>query len=210
MRSRSRPYSERPQTRTPETPSKYICAGRPGHVRLVRRLPGRLLAFFAGSQQRAGSRDIRPWSVTLGGATLAAMTEEANVGMTPVSALAGAAARIAPETNLLDVARALMDADIGLLVLSGEGEDVRGVVSERDVVRALATGRDPAVTPVADIATTELVWCDSASTVAEVAEEMMERYIRHVLVEEDGHLVGVISARDLLGAYASADLQMDE
>jgi CBS domain-containing protein len=41
--------------------------------------------------------------------------------------------------------------------------------------------------------------------VAEVATEMMTAYVRHVLVEEDGRLVGVISVRDLLGVYASGD-----
>jgi CBS domain-containing protein len=39
----------------------------------------------------------------------------------------------------------------------------------------------------------------------EVATQMMERYVRHVLVEEDGRLIGIVSARDLLGAYALSD-----
>lgn len=51
----------------------------------------------------------------------------------------------------------------------------------------------------------ELVWCDASATIAEVATEMMEHDVRHVLVEDDGRLVGVVPARDLLGAYASAD-----
>ena len=51
----------------------------------------------------------------------------------------------------------------------------------------------------------QLVWCDAESTVAAVAEEMMEHYVRHVLVEEDGRLLGMVSARDLLGAYAAAE-----
>jgi CBS domain-containing protein len=38
-----------------------------------------------------------------------------------------------------------------------------------------------------------------------VATEMMEHWARHALVEEDGRLVGIVSARDLLGAYAAAD-----
>ena len=50
------------------------------------------------------------------------------------------------------------------------------------------------------------MWCDGEAPVAEVAEQMMEHYVRHVLVEEDGRLVGVVSARDLLGAYAGADM----
>jgi CBS domain-containing protein len=87
---------------------------------------------------------------------------------------------------------------------------VRGVVSERDVVRAIAAGSDPAMTSALEIGWTELSWCEATATVAEVAEEMMERYIRHVLVKNDGRLVGVVSARDLLGAYAAADTFADE
>ena len=49
------------------------------------------------------------------------------------------------------------------------------------------------------------MWCDINADVANVAEEMMECYVRHVLVEDDGHLVGIVSARHLLGAYASGE-----
>jgi CBS domain-containing protein len=48
-----------------------------------------------------------------------------------------------------------------------------------------------------------LVWCDAEATVEEVAVQMMEHYIRHVLVERDGALVGIVSARDLLGVYSA-------
>jgi CBS domain-containing protein len=106
----------------------------------------------------------------------------------------------APETSLAAVARELIDDQIGLVVL-GTVERVQGVVSERDVARAVAEGRDPASAAI-DIASTKLVWCDSTATVREVAEQMMEQYVRHVLLEDGGRLVGIVSARDLLGAYA--------
>jgi CBS domain-containing protein len=134
-----------------------------------------------------------------------------NVGSMPVSVLAADdTIRIAAEASLLEIARALVDADVGIVLLGDDSQPVRGVVSERDVVRALAAGCDLATTLGRDVANTELAWCDFAATVAQVAEEMMERYVRHVLVEKDGRLVGVVSARDLLGAYAAADPSTDE
>jgi CBS domain-containing protein len=134
-----------------------------------------------------------------------------NVGSMPVSALAADdTIRIAAEASLLEIARALVEADVGIVVLGGDDQPVGGVVSERDVVRALAGGRDLATTMGRDVANTDLSWCDTTATVAHVAEEMMERYVRHVLIEEDGRLVGVVSARDLLGAYACADPSTDE
>jgi CBS domain-containing protein len=60
-------------------------------------------------------------------------------------------------------------------------------------VRALADRRPPSSTPASDIAQRRLVWCDAHATVADLAEEMMEHEVRHVLVEDGGRLVGVVS-----------------
>jgi CBS domain-containing protein len=109
---------------------------------------------------------------------------------------------VAPEANLLEVADALTRNGIGALAI-GDGDRPVGIVSERDVVHALAGGRSIEATRAADIANTTLVWCDASASTREVASEMMERYVRHVLVESDGRLVGIVSARDLLGFYAS-------
>jgi CBS domain-containing protein len=131
-----------------------------------------------------------------------------NVGALPVSTLAAdVVARVAEDANLWEIAEALVEADVGALaVVVDDEEDVQGVVSERDLVRALATRQDPSSTTARAIAHTRLVWCDADSTVAEVAEQMMERYVRHVLVEHDGRVAGIVSARDLLGAYAAAEV----
>jgi CBS domain-containing protein len=134
---------------------------------------------------------------------LLAMTERIEAALLPVSILAtDTVARVEPGASLGEVARAMTDADVGLLVV-GRGDDVLGVVSERDIVRAVAAGDDLSATTAMDIAHTDLAWCDPSATVAEVATEMMERYVRHVLVEDGGRLVGIVSARDLLGAYAA-------
>jgi CBS domain-containing protein len=113
--------------------------------------------------------------------------------------------RVDPSDSLASVASALAAADVGLAVV-GMGTNVEGVISERDVVRAVAARRDVHTTTAAELAHHGLLWCDSNSDVADVAEEMMEHYVRHVLVGRDGALVGVVSARDLLGAYLSAEV----
>jgi CBS domain-containing protein len=106
---------------------------------------------------------------------------------------------IDPSSTLSSAARELAEDQIGLVVLGSLGEVV-AVLSERDVVRAVATGADPEEMPAMDAASTHIVWCDADATVAEVVELMMECYVRHVLLEEEGRLVGIVSARDLLGA----------
>ena len=137
------------------------------------------------------------------------MSEPSIAGTLSVSALvADTVARIGPEATLLEVADALAAGDVGVLVV-GEDDKPQGVVSERDLVTAIAGRRPLDATTALDVASTELVWCDATATVAEVAEEMAEHYVRHVLVEEDGRLVGIVSARDLLGVYAAADMELE-
>jgi len=106
-----------------------------------------------------------------------------------------------PQASLLAAADELAGDQVGLVVLGTPG-DVEAVLSERDVVRAIAEGLDPLTTPAMAVASRRLVWCDADATVNEVVDLMMERYVRHVLLEEQGRLVGIVSARDLLGAYA--------
>jgi len=133
------------------------------------------------------------------------MSEETEAGLTPISfVVTDTVVRVAPTASVSEVAGVLTDASVGLVVV-GEADDIVGVVSERDIVTTIAEGRDPSSVTAIDIAHTDLAWCDVTATVAEVAEEMMERYVRHVLVEEGGRLVGIVSARDLLGVYAAAE-----
>lgn len=116
--------------------------------------------------------------------------------------------RVSPDARLSEVVEALVGANIGAVVV-GEKANVMGIISERDVVHALGAGGDLGAMAAMDVAHTNLIWCDVTATVAEVAAEMMERYVRHVLVEQDGRLVGIVSARDLLGVYAAADVEIE-
>ena len=100
-------------------------------------------------------------------------------------------------------AAALIDsASVGCIVI-GSADAVEGVVSERDIVRFVASGRDPAAVTVGELESKNLMWADPTATVGDVAEEMMESYVRHVLVGEDGRLQGIVSMRDVITAYLS-------
>ncbi|MFP5256904.1 MAG: cyclic nucleotide-binding/CBS domain-containing protein [Acidimicrobiia bacterium] len=131
------------------------------------------------------------------------MSERAAVAGLPVSTFsADAVAEVPPSATLLEVADALTAGEVGAVVVRQDSKVV-GVVSERDLVGALARRLPMDEVTAADVASTELVWADAAAPVGEVANEMLEHYVRHVLVEEDGELVGMVSARDLLGAYST-------
>ncbi|MDQ1423732.1 MAG: hypothetical protein QOD72_1230 [Acidimicrobiaceae bacterium] len=117
--------------------------------------------------------------------------------------MADSVSHIDPEATMLEVVDELDADEVGLLLV-GSADNVVGVVSERDLVRMLAARRDLTTTKAFDVASTSPVWCDVDATVHEVAELMMEHYVRHVLVGKDGKLVGIVSARDLLGAYTAS------
>ncbi|MDO8390692.1 MAG: CBS domain-containing protein [Actinomycetota bacterium] len=107
---------------------------------------------------------------------------------------------IAVTASVREAAAELSRASVGVLVI-GTADVVAGLVSERDVVRAVAEGRDPDGTLAIDVGTTTLIWIDAGNTIGDAAEEMMEDYVRHVLVRGDDGLVGILSMRDVLDAY---------
>lgn len=131
------------------------------------------------------------------------MTAFSSVGNLPISTVTGdPVARVATDASLADAARALVTENVGAIVV-GDDDSPRALVSERDVVRAVAAGMDLESVRAIEVASTKLVWCDADATIDEVATRMMDRYIRHILVERDGALLGIVSARDVLGVYCS-------
>lgn len=131
------------------------------------------------------------------------MSALSSPGSIPVSTITGdPVARVTADATIAEAAKAMASCDFGVAVV---GDDARpaALVSERDIVRAVATGLDPASVPAAAVASTALVWCDAETTVYQAAARMMNHYIRHLLVDRDGALAGIVSARDLLGVYST-------
>lgn len=134
------------------------------------------------------------------------MEDLTSIGDTPVSTLVGAEVlRTTPDANMFEVAGLLNRHDIGALVVDDTDAEVTAVITERDVIRSLAGMGDPSEIRVHQVASTDLVWCNADQPIAEVAAVMSGRFLRHMLVEEDGELVGIVSARDVLGAYSAAE-----
>ncbi|MFZ1882114.1 MAG: CBS domain-containing protein [Rhodoplanes sp.] len=96
-------------------------------------------------------------------------------------------------------ARALADHDIGALVVTGAEGGKVGIVSERDILRALrAEGAAVLARPVAEIMTCQITTCTPQDELVYVMERMIEGRLRHLPVIEDGQLVGMISIRDVV------------
>lgn len=100
------------------------------------------------------------------------------------------------KTRLRDVATTLGDLGIGI-VLVVDDDELIGVVSERDLVWAIANGAELDEIWAADIMTTDPVLVDPPTLVSEVAATMVASSTRHVLVKGSG-LPGVVSIRDVV------------
>jgi CBS domain-containing protein len=98
-----------------------------------------------------------------------------------------------------DLVAMLAEHRIGATVVSADGGTVDGIVSERDVVRALAA-RGAAVLSerVADIMTAEVQTCKPDASVNDLMRTMTEGRFRHVPVVVEGRLSGIVSIGDVV------------
>jgi len=106
---------------------------------------------------------------------------------------------VPPEADVTELLSVLAEHKIGAVIVSRDGAQVDGIVSERDIVRALAA-RGAAVLsePVSTIQTTDVRSVTRSAALDEVERLMTERRFRHVPVIEDGALRGVVSIGDVV------------
>lgn len=112
---------------------------------------------------------------------------------------------VAPDCDVTGLLTVLAEHGIGAAVVSADGKTVEGIVSERDIVRALAE-RGAAVLrePVQRICTVEVHTVGPDTAVDELLQIMTERRIRHVPVVADGVLRGLVSIGDVVKRQMSA------
>jgi CBS domain-containing protein len=108
-------------------------------------------------------------------------------------------ATIRPDATIAEAVDMLHEERIGAIVVSEDGEGVDGILSERDIVIALADHRaDLLSRNVNEIMTRKVVTCEPGDTVSDLMAEMTNRRIRHFPVVADGRLCGIVSIGDLV------------
>jgi CBS domain-containing protein len=104
-----------------------------------------------------------------------------------------------PSTTLLEVVCKLAAKRIGAIVVVGVQGAVVGILSERDIVRALSLqGPGCLEQPVSEIMTREVITCQETDTLDEIMAIMTARRFRHLPVVADGALVGIMSIGDVV------------
>ncbi|MCB9959999.1 MAG: CBS domain-containing protein [Rhodospirillaceae bacterium] len=114
--------------------------------------------------------------------------------------------KVRPETRVGEVARRMRDSYVGAALVM-EGEHLIGIFTERDVLdRVVAEGRDPDTTEIQQVMTAGPIRVGLDMTTVDAARTMKERRLRHLPVEDDGNIVGVVSVRDFLNDEVSVYL----
>jgi len=114
-----------------------------------------------------------------------------------------------PTTTLLEVAKRLALKRIGAIVVLDARGELAGIVSERDIIRALSEAGPGCLTqPVADIMTRQVVTCQETDTLDELMAMMTARRFRHLPVIADGALVGIVSIGDVVKHHV-AEIEME-
>ena len=115
----------------------------------------------------------------------------------------------APTVTLLEVANKLAAKRIGAIVVVGPRGDVAGIISERDIIRALSQGGPECLSqPVSETMTRQVVTCQETDTLDELMAMMTARRFRHLPVVTDGALVGIISIGDVVKHHV-AEVEME-
>ena len=110
--------------------------------------------------------------------------------------VAGSPITVSETVTLRTVASVLAAGDIGAVLVNCDGE-MQGIVSERDLVRALAEGGDPDTIGAVDVMSAPLQTVDRDADILTVAVRLVAGDIRHMVVTSGDDVIGVVSARDV-------------
>ncbi len=110
---------------------------------------------------------------------------------------------IRAEATLAELIDTLAEHNFGALVVSDDGRQVDGIVSERDVVRRLREGPQALDALVSDVMTTDVHVCEPQDSLDDLMRQMTNARVRHIPVVIDGRLAGLVSIGDAVKARIS-------
>jgi len=106
---------------------------------------------------------------------------------------------IEPAASVANAAKLLAERRIGAVLVCGADRRLVGIVSERDIVHALAArGAEALNEPISQSMTRKVVTCNESETIGSIMERMTKGKFRHVPVIDQGRLVGIVSIGDVV------------
>jgi CBS domain-containing protein len=126
-----------------------------------------------------------------------------------LSSKGASVATIEPTATLAAATAILAEKRIGALVVTGAEGRVVGILSERDVVRAIAKGESAMRAPLSEVMTRKVVTCRPNDSVTTIMEQMTAGKFRHLPVVEDGKLAGIVSIGDVV-KYRLSEMEQEQ
>ena len=109
---------------------------------------------------------------------------------------------VRPDIPVTEVISLLREYNLGAVVISADGRQVSGIVTERDIVRRLADDTEFLTGPVSEIMTAEVHTCKAGDSVQSLMSTMTDRRIRHLPVVDDrSRLAGIVSIGDVVKSH---------
>ncbi|MBQ2262241.1 MAG: CBS domain-containing protein [Loktanella sp.] len=117
---------------------------------------------------------------------------------------------VKPTDRVSSAVALLSEKRIGTVVVSGDGQTLDGILSERDIVRELGKrGVEVLSAPVSEMMTAKLTTCTTSDSADKVLQMMTEGRFRHLPVMDNGQMIGLISIGDVVKARL-AELSMEK
>ena len=108
---------------------------------------------------------------------------------------------VGPGHSLRDAARLMAERRVGAAVVMDPDSPHPGIVTERDILESIGVGQDPERERVQDHLTGELIVAAPDWSLERAAETMVENNFRHLIVIDGGHLLGILSMRDIVRCW---------
>ena len=108
---------------------------------------------------------------------------------------------VGPQHTLREASRLMTKRGVGAAVVSDPDGEGTGIITERDVLKALADGQDPDTERVGDHLTSDLVFASPDWSLEQAAEAMIRGRFRHLVVLEGDDVAGILSVRDIVRCW---------
>jgi CBS domain-containing protein len=108
---------------------------------------------------------------------------------------------VGPGHTLRDTATKMTEKGTGAALVFDEESPAPRIITERDILNALGSGKDPDSATVADHMSDSVISAAPDWSLEQAAEEMVRRNIRHLVIVDGGELVGVLSMRDIVRCW---------
>ena len=116
---------------------------------------------------------------------------------------------VGPGHSLRDAAKVMSGRRVGAAVVIDPEQPGPGIITERDILDAIAAGEDPEAELVADHLAAELTFAEPGWSLERAAEAMVKGGFRHLVVVDGGEMAGVLSMRDIVRCWVQEGATSD-